>query len=61
MTPEQCLEMMEALRDAYNKCSPSTSKEQKLKLKNILVQIELCMISMRKSVDRMFKNNDNQT
>jgi len=55
MTPEQCLEMMEALRDAYNKCSPSTSKEQKLKLKNILVQIELCMISMRKSVDRMFK------
>ena len=55
MTPEQCLEMMEMLRDAYSKCSPSTSEEQKLKLKNILVQIELCMISMRKSVDRMFK------
>jgi len=55
MTPEQCLEMMEALRDAYNKFTPSTPEEQKLKLKNILVQIELCMISMRKSVDRMFK------
>lgn len=55
MTPEQCLEMMEALRTAYNNISPSAPKEQKLKLKNILVQIELCMISMRRSVDRMFK------
>ena len=55
MTPEQCLEMMEALRDAYNKFTPSTPEEQKLNVKNILVQIELCMISMRKSVDRMFK------
>ena len=55
MTPEQCLEMMEALRDAYNKFTPSTPEEQKLKFKNILMQIELCMISMRKSVDRMFK------
>ena len=55
MTPEQCLEMMEALRDAYNKFPPSTPEEQKLKLKNILVQIELCILSMRKSVDKMFK------
>jgi hypothetical protein len=55
MTPEQCLEMMEALRGAYNNVPPSTPQEQKLKLKNILMQIELCMISMRKSVDRMFK------
>ena len=35
MTPEQCLEMMEALRDAYNKFPPSTPEEQKLKFKNI--------------------------
>ena len=57
MTPDQCLEMMEALRDAYNRVStsPNTAKEEKNKLKNILMQIELCMISMRKSVDKMFK------
>jgi hypothetical protein len=57
MTPEECLEMMEALRDAYNNVSSSTNtaKEQKIQLKNILMQIELCLISMRKSVDKMFE------
>jgi len=56
MTPEQCLEMMEALRDAYNRLSTSVQQEEeKNKFKNILMQIELCMISMRKSVDKMFK------
>ena len=33
MTPEQCLEMMEALRDAYSKCSPSHVKGTKIKVK----------------------------
>jgi hypothetical protein len=58
MTPEQCLEIMENLRNAYNNFSNSnnTTYENKIKLKNILMQIELCMISMRKSVDKMFKN-----
>ena len=57
MTPEECLEMMEALRDAFNNVSSSTNtaKEQKIQLKNILMQIELCLISMRKSVDKMFE------
>ena len=56
MTPEQFLEMMEALRDAYNRLSTSVQQEEeKNKFKNILMQIELCMISMRKSVDKMFK------
>ncbi len=55
MTPEQCLEMMEALRDAYTRCTPSSPEEQKLKFKNILLQMELCMISMRKSVEKMFE------
>ena len=56
MTPEQCLEMMEALRDAYNRLSTSVQQEEeKNKFKNILMQIELCMISLRKSVDKMFK------
>ena len=56
MTPEQCLEMMEALRDAYNRLSTSVQQEEeKNKFKNILMQIELCMISKRKSVDKMFK------
>ena len=58
MTPEQCLEIMENLRNAYNNFSNSNNitYENKIKLKNILMQIELCMISMRKSVDKMFKN-----
>jgi hypothetical protein len=58
MTPDQCLEIMENLRNAYNNFSNSnnTTYENKIKLKNILMQIELCMISMRKSVDKMFKN-----
>ena len=55
MTPDQCLEMMEALRDVYKKIPTSTSEEEKIRFKNILMQIELCVISMRKSVDRMFK------
>tara|TARA_Y100000588_G_C14168764_1_gene888147 strand:+ start:79 stop:258 length:180 start_codon:yes stop_codon:yes gene_type:complete len=57
MTPDQCVEMMEALRDAYKKISRSTkpAKEEVLKLKNVLLQIELCMVSMRLSVDSMLK------
>ena len=55
MTPEQCLEMMEALRAAYTNVSASASESQKIKFKNILMQMELCMISMRKSVEKMFK------
>jgi len=57
MTPEECLEMMEALRDAYSTVSFSASKKEKLKLKNILMQIELCMISMRRSVNRMLDDS----
>ena len=48
----QCVEMMESLRDTYTRFATSGGiKEREVyKLKNVLSEIELCMISMRKNV-----------
>ena len=58
MTPEQCVEMMEALRDAFSRVSFSKNATQSeiLKLKNTLMLIEMSVISMRLSMERMLKN-----
>jgi hypothetical protein len=58
MTPEQCVEMMEALRDAFSRVSLSknTPQSEILKLKNTLMLIEMSVISMRYSMERMLKN-----
>ena len=58
MTHEQCVEMMEALRDAFSRVSYSKNAPQSeiLKLKNTLMLIEMSVISMRLSMERMLKN-----
>ena len=54
MTPEECIEMMEALSSSFKQASSEgVSKQQKFRFKHILTQLELYMISMRKSVDIM--------
>tara|TARA_B110001454_G_C12696444_1_gene424607 strand:+ start:206 stop:415 length:210 start_codon:yes stop_codon:yes gene_type:complete len=54
MTPEECIDIIEALSLSFKQASSEgVSKQQKLKFKHILTQLELHMISMRKSVDIM--------
>ena len=52
MNPDQCLEMMNALRDAYKQValSPALPKKELYHLKHILTEIELAIISMKKSM-----------
>ena len=52
MNPDQCLEMMNALRDAYKRVALSTAlpKKELYHLKHILTEIELAIISMKKSM-----------
>ena len=54
---EQCVEMMEHLRDSYKQMSSSNniSISDIRKVKHILTQLELSMISIRNSVDKMTK------
>ena len=49
MNIDQCVEMMESLRDKYNQIAGSGEiKEREVyKLKNVLMQIDLSMISMK--------------
>ena len=57
MNIDQCVEMMESLRDTYRQIAVSGEvKEAKVyKLKNTLMQIELSMVSMRKNVAKLEK------
>ncbi len=52
MNIDQCVEMMESLRDTYAQIAGSgdIKERQVYKLKNTLMQLELSMISMRKNV-----------
>lgn len=52
MNIDQCVEMMESLRDTYTQIAGSgeIKERQVYKLKNVLMQIDLSMISMRRSV-----------
>lgn len=57
MNIDQCVGMMESLRDTYRQIAESGEiKEDKVyKLKNTLMQIELSMVSMRKNVAKLEK------
>ena len=59
MEPEECLEMMKALRDAYKRVSGRVdfSLEQVYDLKHVLTEIEMCVISMRASIKKMEKKD----
>ena len=52
MNIDQCVEMIESLRDTYTQIAGSgeIKERQVYKLKNTLMQLELSMISMRKNV-----------
>ena len=52
MNIDQCVEMMESLRDTYAQIAGSgdIKERQVYKLKNTLMLLELSMISMRKNV-----------
>ena len=55
MNTEQCLEMIKALNDTYQRIAMSGTPEKKdvYKLKHLLTEIEMVMISMKKSVATM--------
>lgn len=56
MEPEQCVEMMQVLRDAYRKVAEdkhNISNEQVYDLKHVLTEIKMCIISMTNSIDKM--------
>ena len=54
MSPEECIDIMEALSLSFKRASnEGVSNQQKFKFKHILTQIELHIISMRKSVKEM--------
>ena len=57
MNIDQCVEMMESLRDTYSQImnSGEIKERQVYKLKNTLMQLELSMISMRKNVATLEK------
>ena len=55
MGPDECVEVMERLRDLYKNVPPNTSKNQILKLKNTLMLIEMCLVSMRASMEKLLK------
>ena len=52
MNIDQCVEMIESLRDTYSQIANTgeIKESQVYKLKNTLIQMELSMISMRKNV-----------
>ena len=57
MNIDQCVEMIESLRDTYTQIAGSgeIKERQVYKLKNTLMQLELSMISMRKNVATLEK------
>jgi len=57
MNIDQCVEMIESLRDTYTQIAVSgkIKEAQVYKLKNTLMQMELSMISMRKNVAALEK------
>ena len=57
MNIDQCVEMIESLRDTYTQIAGSgeIKERQVYKLKNTLMQLELSMISMRKNVSALEK------
>lgn len=59
MEPEECVEMMKALRDAYSRVSgkEDLTLEQIYDLKHVLTEIEMCVISMRASIKKMEKKD----
>ena len=61
MEPEQCVEMMQALRSAYSKIAGGNEipkSEQIYDLKHVLTEIKLCIISMNNSIDIMEKKKN---
>jgi hypothetical protein len=59
MEPEECVEMMKTLRDAYSRVSGKEdfTLEQIYDLKHVLTEIEMCVISMRASIKKMEKKD----
>ena len=57
MNIDQCVEMIESLRDTYTQIAGSVEIKERTvyKLKNTLIQMELSMISMRKNVATLEK------
>ena len=55
MNTEQCLEMIKALNNTYQQVAMSGTPARKdvYKLKHLLTEIDMIMISMRKSIDTM--------
>lgn len=57
MDIDQCVEMISSLKDAYHRVAQSSAvpSGQVYKLKHAFTEIELSMISMRKSIQTMEK------
>jgi len=55
MNTEECLEMIKALNNTYQQVARASTPARKdvYKLKHLLTEIDMIMISMRKSIDTM--------
>ena len=59
MDLDQCVQVIETLREAYKKTAQLPVNRQKyLKMKHMLTQVELNIISMRKSLKTMEENSN---
>lgn len=59
MDLDQCVEVIEALREAYKKTAKSpVNKEKYFKMKHVVTQMELNVASMKKSLKTMEENNN---
>ena len=56
---DQCVEVIEALRDAYKKTAKlPVNKEKYFKMKHVVTQMELNIASMKKSLKTMEENTN---
>ena len=58
MNPDECIEIMKSLCDLYHRASetPIVSPHKAYRLKHTLTELELIMISIRKSVEKINNN-----
>ena len=62
MEPEQCVEIINSLRDTLMQISQTKSipKEKIFELKHVVMEIEMSVISMKKSIEKLLHCIENE-
>ena len=62
MEPEQCVEIINSLRDTLTQISQTKSipKEKIFELKHVVMEIEMSVISMKKSIEKLLHCIENE-